>query len=148
MDFGQGGGRADTLVELVDMFPTLQDLAGAPVLNPALKSEPPLGGRSLRPVLEAHAGRALAAPSSVPLLRAEGLAPATGFNASFSQYGRFRCLQDLFSMPGRGKKGNCTAAEAKHFMGTSVRFVPLYSAPCQQSAPSLNKHKRPLAPSV
>lgn len=73
---GSIGKRTAEMVEMVDIFPTMAELAGLPPLDPATKREPPLEGSSLVPLLRA-AGTRSATPAR----------PAAAFNLSFSQVG-------------------------------------------------------------
>ena len=57
-------------VELVDIMPTLIELAGLPAFDPEAKGEPALQGRSLAPLV----------------VRIPGSSGAVGLNASYSQY--------------------------------------------------------------
>ena len=101
---GGGGSKSAALVELVDVMPTMLDLAGLPVFDPSAKGEPALQGRSLAPLL-AEASRTGAHTAS-----------NAGFNASYSQYGRSRCPTDTFV-------AKCADAElpAQKYIGYSVR---------------------------
>jgi hypothetical protein len=72
-------------VELVDIMPTLIELAGLPAFDHENKGEPALQGRSLAPLVLRTGSSGLA------VQRSDG-----GFNASYSQYGRSRCPTDLF----------------------------------------------------
>ena len=90
------------IVEIVDVYPTVAELAGCPALDPTLKGEPPLGGRSL-----------------APLLRAGGVLPS--FNVSFSQYSRNRCLSNLFYSGYLPDGSNCGATN--HWTGYSARTL-------------------------
>ena len=101
---GSHGRTSQALVELVDLYPTLAALAGAPPLNRSRTGEPPLGGRSLE-----------------PLLRSPSAVASTPFNASFSQYARFRCFDDLFLGPEKATGAACAPGAAGHFMGYTVR---------------------------
>ena len=100
-----GGITQSALVELVDIYPTMVELSGLPPLDPSIKGEPPLGGRSL-----------------VSLLR--GGATSTR-KVACSQYGRQRCATDLFEQncPATGTIGKWQAKKLpKVFvMGYSVR---------------------------
>ncbi len=95
-------GSAETreLVEIVDIYPTLIDLAGAPPLDVSKKGEPPLGGKSLGPIVRAALGGTGAVNSSV---------------TAVSQYARKRCYNDLFQAK------TCQPDEQGHFIGFSVR---------------------------
>lgn len=85
MSSADAGRKESSLVELVDIMPTLIQLAGLPEFDHQKKGEPALQGRSLAPlVLRAESSGVLQATSAV------------GFNASYSQYGRSRCPTDLF----------------------------------------------------
>ena len=98
------GRRESHLVELVDIMPTLIELAGLPAFDHEKKGEPALQGRSLAPlVLRTET-------NSVDRQR------AVGFNASYSQYGRSRCPTDLF-VP------RCQDSEepSQKYIGYSVR---------------------------
>ena len=101
MYHGPTGGRATAMIELVDIMPTVIELARLPPFDPTKKGEPPLGGTSF-----------------AALVRNGGDGPgvAAELNASFSQYARARCVNDLFAA---GKA--CTAAGVGHFIGYSIR---------------------------
>ena len=92
------GARSSAMVELVDMMPTVIELAGLPPFDPSVKGEPALEGRSL-----------------VPLL-CGGDSSGAAFSYSFSQYARRRCRSDLFV-------AKCADAEEQPatFIGYSVR---------------------------
>lgn len=118
-------GTTDAMVEVVDLFPTLSDLAGVPPLDPTVKGEPPLEGRSLRPIFEALSVER-AAPAALEATSKEvandfvyrcvmcGWSWRVNQVYSFSQYGRARCYSDLFET-------SCQPAEKGYFMGYSVR---------------------------
>ena len=89
------------IVEIIDVYPTVAELAGCPPLDPPVKGEPPLGGRSL-----------------APLLRAGGVLPS--FNVSYSQYSRKRCLSNLF-YPVLPDGSSCGATS--HWTGYSARTL-------------------------
>ena len=76
--------RTDAMVELVDLFPTLVELAGLPSVDTPHRNEIPLEGRSIVPVIAAVSTGSHVA-QTVEL-----------FNASFSQYSRRRCRSNLF----------------------------------------------------
>lgn len=48
---GSLGTRVTAIVEIIDIMPTLIALAGLPPLDPSIKGEPDLEGRSLEPLL-------------------------------------------------------------------------------------------------
>lgn len=99
MYHGNSGSRVSAMVELVSVFPTAVELAGVPPLDPTVKGEPALGGRSF-------AG----------LVKSPGAGPvASSFNISFSQYARARCLSDLFADQCEVK------SDMGHFIGYSMR---------------------------
>lgn len=72
-------------MELVDIMPTLIQLAGLPDFDHEKKAEPPLQGRSLAQLVLQAGSRGVVQATS-----------AAEFNASYSQYGRSRCPTDLF----------------------------------------------------
>ena len=96
------GVRTDAFVEIVDVMPTVIDLAGLPAFNASARGEPPLGGRSFAPLLAASGTR--------------NLVTAGAFNISFSQYGRNRCVGDLFDNHKEEK-----LCVTQQYMGVSVR---------------------------
>ena len=105
-------GSTPQLVEAVDIYPTLADLAGAPPLDPTKKQEPALGGTSLKPlILEtlSSGGRFVGNQSAVAL----------------SQYARHRCRNNLFFSSGdkniTTQQNYCKANETGNFIGYSIR---------------------------
>ena len=107
---GAGPTATEAMVELVDMYPTLVDLAGVPPLDPTKRSEPALEGRSILLLLQEVQGQAKAQAQP----RHSGAVAAT-FNISLSQYGRARCYDNLFAAK------VCAASAKGHFIGYSVR---------------------------
>jgi arylsulfatase A-like enzyme len=103
------GTKIGAPVELVDIFPTLIDLAGAPALDDSLVNwwteQPDLEGKSIVPLLDA------AATGSDY--------DAAAFNYSFSQYSRNRCRKDLFVK----KEADCATigGSMDHWTGFTVR---------------------------
>eukprot|EP00756_Hemistasia_phaeocysticola_P048487 Hpha_TRINITY_DN22911_c0_g1::TRINITY_DN22911_c0_g1_i1::g.154133::m.154133/K01136/IDS; iduronate 2-sulfatase len=102
---GAMGKRTGRLVEIVDIMPTLIDMAGLPAFN--LPGEPPLGGKTLAPLIRAT-GSGVNLPSS------------GGVDKAFSQYGRSRCLENAFYTVKDAKEAKvpCTPVQ---YMGYSVR---------------------------
>ncbi len=102
--------RTAELVEIVDMFPTMVEMAGAPPLDIRKKGEPPLGGKSLAGLIQGALN---------------GGGPPDKDAVAFSQYSRRRCYNDLFYVPGktdpRTGKVSCPLAEGGYFTGFSVR---------------------------
>lgn len=111
---GAPATSANAMVELVDMFPTVAELAGCAPLDPAVKNEPPLGGTSLVPLLvSAQRSVMQSVRTRAPALASS---PLPGFNSSLSQYARARCYDDLF-VNGHNDPG-CTLGT---FIGYSIR---------------------------
>ena len=82
-------------------MPTLIDLAGLPPFNHNSKGEPPLQGRSLAPLVLRGGGSSgssggVMSGCTGSRSSAAGTIDDLGFNASYSQYGRSRCPDDLF----------------------------------------------------
>eukprot|EP00041_Stephanoeca_diplocostata_P031043 m.956842 g.956842 ORF g.956842 m.956842 type:complete len:627 (+) comp23875_c1_seq9:119-1999(+) len=102
--YHSGPRRVSSMVELVDIFPTLSELARIPPLDPSIRNEPALGGRSFASLVRDSAHAPPAVVSDM-------------FNASFSQYGRSRCYDNLFvAHP-------CADGVAGKFIGYSVRVA-------------------------
>ena len=118
MVHGSGGGSTTALVELVDMFPTLLDLAG--LLNSAAVPDVhQLEGISLLPVL---------ADPELHLRGAGGSSAGSGAaaswrNASFSQYPK--CMNSTMRLkpPYMGNGDPCTGVPSNQFthMGYTMR---------------------------
>ena len=108
------GARTNALVEIVDVMPTVIALAGLPPFDAEGRGEAPLGGRSFAALLAAPASASVARAARV--LRGGATLSAGGdfFNASYSQYGRMRCDDDLFASK------QCLKAR-QQYMGISVR---------------------------
>merc|ERR1712137_281681 len=85
------------MVEIVDIFPTMIELAGLSPFDPKIKNEPPLEGQSL-----------------VPLLKERDIS-SNMFNLSFSQYARQRCPNNLYA-------NKCDVGVSPgHYIGFTVR---------------------------
>ena len=110
------GARTNALVEIVDVMPTVIALAGLPPFDGAARGEAPLGGRSFAALLAAPASASVARAARAALALSAGATLSAGdFNASYSQYGRKRCDDNLFATT-----QHCPNAHHQ-FMGVSVR---------------------------
>ena len=147
------------IVEIVDMFPTMSDLAGARPLDPTVKGEPPLGGKSLAPLIlkllagaspGADEGGRSAGDEKEEEQKREAGEEARGkggdqvaVSVAYSQYSRFRCRDNLFyapkkTVPATGKQ-SCALSGAQHYTGFSVRRdvdSTSFSSPSSASASS------------
>lgn len=123
---GSAGKRVSAMVEIVDVYPTLVELAGLPPLDPTIKGEPALGGQSLKPLLAAAA----AGPrpgANAGLGGSDEPAGAGDFVWSFSQYARSRCPNDLFDAKNcqtlDGGKANATLYNGYSVRNTTFRYT-------------------------
>lgn len=119
---GGSGERVTLLVELLDLYPTMATLAGAPQPAGPAEVEWPLEGKDVSAVFT----------KQIPLQQS-----TEGFEAAFSQF--FRCnapagrcepptpWTKFYGMPGHGWRCLCTCSEEKDaangplFMGYAVR---------------------------
>ena len=104
---GSAGQRSRAVVELVDLFPTVVELAGLPAHSPG-GGEPPLDGTSFAKLLQR--------PETCP----EGDQWACVKPAAFSQFARHRCVGDVHTNKCRDRKTGVDGEKAT-FMGYSVR---------------------------
>ena len=135
MVHGSSGASTSALVELVDVFPTLLDLAG--LLNvAAIPDVRELEGISLTPVLEnpsihlpaskpGNGGGGRSSSSTISSSSSSSALPSSSSwrNASFSQYPKCMNSTMEFKPPYMGNEDPCTATPSNQFthMGYTMR---------------------------
>lgn len=100
---GAMGKRTARLAEIVDVMPTLIEMANLPPFD--LPGQPPLGGKSLGPLIAAVAA---------------GTNTSGAGDVAYSQYGRDRCLENAF-LNAKGAKQAKVPCTPVQYMGYSVR---------------------------